>query len=271
MIGSPHAYSAEPPAGISLSVPATRAIHQSQSSAEIEADAGYPENPKIRSVHIYQNVGTMVIEGQAMETFIQERIEWASKKYTLFQGIAFSTHDFYVYWLYCSEEKGANFIYYESPKSPKMEGVFIKGTCSSSSTRTDHHVQMPEIQLPSLHPIEGFEVRGGNLQLLSGKTGTFSVYDLKSAGFKKFEFLPFAVVDCTKCGDEKTAGWYELHSMIWNADRSEVHFGIFYLNLDERNRVELHYSLGFPKLDHVFQGKRFLATWSEALASTPIK
>jgi hypothetical protein len=72
---------------------------------------------------------------------------------------------------------------------------------------------------------------------------------------------PFALVDCsTGCG---TPGWYELHSIYWNAAGTSTCFGIFYLVEGSPSSVALDYSICLPGLDDPTDGGAvFRANWT---------
>jgi hypothetical protein len=71
--------------------------------------------------------------------------------------------------------------------------------------------------------------------------------------------IPFESVDCSACGG---AGWWELHSLLYDPDRQRACFGIFYMAPGATDRVDLTYSITLPDLSDPARFTPFDAEWS---------
>ena len=69
--------------------------------------------------------------------------------------------------------------------------------------------------------------------------------------------LPFTSVDCTMCGG---AGWWELHSLLWNGDAAC--FAILYLQ-NGNEPMQLDCALCLPALDDPFGATLLDGNWSK--------
>ncbi len=216
------------------------------------------------AVEIANNVGTIDIHSMHLSTFIQKRIPWGSM--TLFQGMAFDPTHFYLYWIYCNVQKKVSGFYYESPYSQEGFSDVIIGSCDSTTDKTSTLISLPAVELPMPKGVPGFEIIGDQIHLPASGVGTVAIQNRFHAERENFNFIPFAAVDCMKCGTPRTrneAGWYELHSLFFNELKGRACFGIFYLYADQKYPIDLEYTLCLPDLDRSLDYASFEASWKK--------
>src|SRR5207248_5490615 len=89
---------ASPPATQSISIPPTSGRLSPKYSAEI-AGRG---SRQVGAIRIRGNTGTIEIGGSRMQAVIEERIAWSQKALTLYQGMAFDSSHWQIFWIYCN-------------------------------------------------------------------------------------------------------------------------------------------------------------------------
>ena len=112
--------------------------------------------------------------------------------------------------------------------------VDASGTCTVGAATVTEKLPLPAIDLPFPAAVKGYSIKGTDISLRTDGTG-----DVRTLG-REWNLYPFNVVDCSECA---TPGWFELHSLMWNAAAKRVCFGIFYLDQDEPKSVEFDYPM----------------------------
>jgi hypothetical protein len=192
--------------------------------------------------------------GTPLPAFIYERQPWPQYGYTLYQTFAVGPTDWHLGWFYCADG-GVEDLEYEATDDPQLQTPAVTGSCTETSATVDEQVSLPSSVLALDGLVQGFTVAGPSLTLSGTEVGSMTL-----AG-SSWSVFPFALVDCsTGCG---TPGWYELHSVYWDAAETQTCFGIFYLIVGTPSSVQLQYSICLPDLDDPTGGSAtFDSTWS---------
>ncbi len=206
------------------------------------------------AISVTHNSGTLQIDGMAYPIVVYEQIPWKNFSLTLYQAIAVLADRWAVIWFYCntvpSSPAGAmklTGIEYEDTLGAPLARYEATGTCSATMHLVSTQLSVPASTLAMASPVQGFALTGPTLSYEGLAPG------LMTSGGRSWKVYPFNLVDCSaKCG---TPGWYELHSIFWDATGSETCFGIFYLRASDRTKVDLEYPICLP------QGGGGLDTW----------
>ena len=182
----------------------------------------------IGAFHFDGNIGSIEVNGNILDSFIQKVIPWDSKGYVLYQGLAFNQSNWQIFWLYCNEKNNIASIYYEGMTGPQLSFESASGTCGYHQNTSTQAFTIPKIALSNVNSISGFEIDNSKVFLKSAGIG-----QLKNSPYR---FIPFSLVDCSGCGD---GGWYELHSLFYNS-LNDYCFGIIYLL--PNNKMTIQYS-----------------------------
>jgi hypothetical protein len=214
--------------------------------------------PQGSSFAFTHGVGTITkMGGVSTPAFIYERQPWPQFSYTLYQTLAVDPTYWELGWFYCDNSNSLSYFEYEATDDDGgIHSTAPTGTCSETATSITEHPQLSASVLNLEQVVQGFTVTGTSLALSSAGAGTMT---LNGASWKVF---PFSLVDCsTACG---TPGWYELHSIYWNAGNTQTCFGIFYLVANTPSRVQLEYSICLPDLsDPTGGGVVFDSSWTK--------
>jgi hypothetical protein len=239
------------------------AVHstQKQLSAEYSASINGRGSDRVGEVSISGNVGSIQVSGVSIPTFVQENIPWTDMGYTLYQGLALDESHFYVYWIYCQAGEVAS-IFIEGAGGETLENEQASGQCKSTAQDTSFEVSTPDVVLPPIQPVKGFEIDGDNIYLAQS-TG-LGIVDLGLR--EKYLFSAFSRVDCSDCGQ---GGWQELHALFWNKSMSQVCFGILYLEAKDTTDVVVDYSMCFPDLERKLDKLKIQSTWVMGSNPTP--
>jgi hypothetical protein len=220
-------------------------------------DASGAGTDRIGAIVLAGGAGTARIDGRAMQAAALGRIPFAGDD--VFQVLAVDDARWAVVWIYCSAGtiRGAYVESTDSPGPATSEGV--AGSCNAGTTPADVHVTFPSFNLaaPALSG-QRFVVSGAGVTYDGASPGAITL------GGAALTLYPFGVVDCTRgCGP---VGWYELHSLIWDASTKSASFGILYLYEDAAFPVELAYTVTLPGLTRFGDAIAFPGTtWQRAL------
>jgi hypothetical protein len=207
------------------------------------------------SASITNGVGTLTPPGgTALSAFVYERIPWPQSGFTLYEILAVGPADWHVGWFYCTDA-GLSYLDYEATDSPQLQSFIVTGTCNETASVTQETVSLPASTLKLNGLVQGFTVSGPSLSLSGSDLGSMTINGAKWTVF------PFALVDCSLgCGNP---GWYELHSVYWNAADVRTCFGIYYLFIGYPNLVQIDHSICLPDLGDPTGGRiNFQSTWS---------
>ncbi len=201
----------------------------------------------VGSVSIQGDVGTLEIAGVSFPVVAYEQIPFSAADETLYQLLGASADELLVAWAYCNA--GAlNEIWYETTAGVPVSYEPATGTCTASTAAVSAAVELPAVRLNALELVRGFALQGPTLSFNGSDAG------LMQLGGQSLWVYPFNTVDCTTCGDG-SAGWYELHSVLWNPATSATCFGIYYLFVvSPPAPVGLDYVLCLPTLDDPTNG-----------------
>lgn len=197
----------------------------------------------IGEINIDGSQGTIVINNQTVNTIIYARIPWESANYNLYQGIAFSDTDFFIYWLYCNTTNDSlDQIYYESTDQYEITRELASGTCNVTESASRPSFSFSERDIGISRLVSGYTITGSDISLISGQVGAL-VYNGVN-----FAFYPFEDVDCSNCSE---GPWWELHSIAHDDIGQTTCFTILYLFPDSADTIFSSYSICFPELDDI--------------------
>lgn len=208
----------------------------------------------IGNVDIADSQGTIVINNQTLDTIIYANIPWESSGYNLYQGIAFTDDDFFVYWLYCGiRSNSLDKIYYESTNQYALTLELASGSCNPSDETSQPSFAIAEKNIGVSRLVTGYAITGNDISFSSGQPGTLT-YAFTGA---TFDLYPFETIDCSDCHE---GPWCELHSIASDASVPQACFTILYLFPDSMDTVFSSYSICFPDLDNI--NASLAGTWA---------
>lgn len=220
-------------------------------ATDVAADLNYSAtitgsgSSRFGTIAITDSAGTVEINNETLNTIIYEYIPWDDAGYNLYQGIAFSDSDMFVYWLYCRTSNDAlATIYYESANTYGMTHETATGTCDYAATASQPTFALTELPLTMGSLVSGYTITGDLLSYNGTAAGSYT-YDFDGT---TFDLYPFEEVDCSDCGGD---GWWELHSVAYDVDSAKACFVILYFMAGDEASVYAQYSLCFPDLDNI--------------------
>jgi hypothetical protein len=197
------------------------------------------------------DVGTLDVGGGAAAAFVYATVDEGG--YTLYDGLAVTPTSWDAFYLYCNASGLAD-VYDEQIGGHGMVYEPVTGgSCISTATQTAASVQLPAFSIATPAPIGGYTVSGNAIAIAADGTGTLSI------DATKMPLVVFDDVDCSACGG---AGWFELHSIVWDAARQQVVFVIVYLINGMATSVELAYARSLPDLGDPLGTVVLGAAWS---------
>lgn len=229
------------PADIAVLFPPTNA----SVSLDFDFSATGTGTGLIGNIDIAGSQGTIVIDNQTLNTIVYAKVPWESSGYNLYQGIAFTDADFFVYWLYCSiSDNSLNKIYYESTDRYALTLEWASGNCNPRDGTSQPSFALTERNIGISRLVTGYTITGNDVSLSSGQPGTLT-YTFSGITFVLY---PFEAVDCSGCSE---GPWWELHSITSYAAGPKVCFTVLYLFPDSTDNVFSSYSICFPDLDNI--------------------
>jgi hypothetical protein len=196
-----------------------------------------------------KDVGTFGIDGATPAAFVYATVPFPP--YTLYDGFAVGSASWDAFYLYC--ETGLAEVYDEGISGAALFDRSATGICTALPISTAAHVSLPAFSIPAPTPVAGFTVSGSAITVDGSGTGTI-VIDRQT-----MPLIVFGTVDCTACG---SPGWYELHTVIWDAVRARVVFVIIYLTVGMTTSVQLAYARSLPDLADPIGDVTLPARWS---------
>ena len=201
------------------------------------------------------DVGTLALGGAPVQSFLYMTTPFGAGL-TLYQGFAVGPSRWDVFWLYCtSGTNGTELtsIWDEGIDGPALFPESATGTCNGGNSSTNAQVALPASTIASPTPVDApFTVHGASIDVEHG-AGTLTL-----AG-AALPLVVFGTVDCSQCG---SPGWYELHSVVWDAAHQRTIFVIVYLIDGTMSSVELTYARALPDLSDPIGTIDLPATWS---------
>lgn len=207
---------------------------------------------RVGDISISNSAGTIEFDGETLDTIVYEYIPWESTGYNLYQGIAISDTDLFVYWVYCrTSNDSVALIYYESINQYDIAHEGGSGTCAMQETEVQPALALTERSLDISRLVSGFTITGDEISYDGNVAGTYTY------GETTYALYPFELVDCSDCSG---GDWQELHSILYNAEEAKACFTILYLMEGSEDMVISSYSICFPDLDNV--NAVLTATWT---------
>jgi len=154
-------------------------------------------------------------------------------------------------WITCYDSELA-YVYYETTDGiASQKSQPASGMCDVVDQSHTEPVVLPALSMAAPAVVAGFNVTGPQLS-----------FDSMSAGQATFAgtmwvMYPFHTIDCSACA---SPGWYELHSLFWDAAKRSACLGILYLEVSTTTEVELAYLICLPDVtsplanDQLFYG-----------------
>jgi hypothetical protein len=203
------------------------------------------------SVSFTSDVGTIDLGNGAAAGFVYATV--AEGGYTLYDGFAVSPTSWDAFYLYCNNGALAD-VYDERVAGHGMVYAPVTGgACSSTAVQTAAHVSLPAFSIAAPTPVGGYTVTGPSVDIAGDGTGTLVV------GSARLPLVVFDDVDCSACGG---AGWFELHTIVWDAAHQRAVFLIVYLINGTASSVEIAYARSLPDLGDPLGTRTLEATWT---------
>jgi len=202
------------------------------------------------AISFSSDVGTIDVGNGPAAAFVYATV--AMGGYTLYDGFAVSPTSWDAFYLYCNNSNLAD-VYDERVSGHGMVYAAVTGGgCSATAAQTAAHVALPGFSISAPAPVGGSTVSGSAIDIANG-SGTVVV------GSTRMPLVVFDTVDCSACGGD---GWYELHSIIWDAAQHRAIFVIIYLINGTATSVELAYARSLPDLGDPLGTRTLPATWT---------
>jgi hypothetical protein len=226
------------PSDIEVAFPATDA----SISLDFDFSVTGSGSDLIGDIDISGSQGTIAIGGHKLDTIVYANIPWEEAGRNLYQGVAFSDTDLFVYWFYCSAGSNSLYrIYYESTDNYGMAQESASGTCDLKDRASQPSFSLTKRNIGISRLAQGYTITGDDISLSSGQPGTLTYFDTD------FTLYPFQDVDCSDCSG---GPWWELHSITYDAAGKTACFTILYLYADS-DSVFSGYSICFPDLNDI--------------------
>ncbi len=239
--------------GLGFGMPATLVIGASAGTVTdafaltASGTAGAPYG----AISLSTDVGTLDVGGGAAAAFVYASV--AEGGYTLYDGFAVSPTSWDAFYLYCSTGAVADLYDERIGGHGMVYAAVTGGACSSTAAHTVAQVVLPAFSIAAPPPIAGYTVHGNAIEIAADGTGTLAI------GASRLPLVVFDDVDCTACGG---SGWFELHSIVWDAAAQRVVFVIVYLITGAASSVELAYARSLPDLGDPVGTLTLDATWT---------
>jgi hypothetical protein len=219
--------------------------------------AGSGTPPALGAVSIAADTGTIALDGTSGATAMYNTELFSG--YQIFGSVVISPTSWSIAYPYCMAESLVD-VYAEAVGSGGFALLPASGSCASTTTTTNTAIALPAFAIPTPAAYGDATVSGTQIELDHG-AGQIAI------GGAMLPAVVFNTVDCsTTCG---SPGWYELHTLIWDATTSAATFVIIYLEIGTPASVQLSYGLRLPALDAPFDNEVLDATWTEPSARAP--
>jgi len=180
-------------------------------------------------VDIEDTQGTVRIDDSGpMPAFVFHFSDWPDIGRRLFEGLAVRDGVWFPFWLYCSDDGTLDGFWVERTDQPGWRALSVNGTCAQSSEISTAVIDLPPTTLRKVALTCGFDVStpagvASRVNVAGSQPGNMAF-----PGYQPTTMLVFNTADCrTGCGSRT---WFELHAIVWNHERNEVGFQIFYLD-----------------------------------------
>lgn len=154
-------------------------------------------------------------------------------------------------WVTCYDSELA-YVYYETTDGiASQKSQPASGTCNVVDQSHTEPVVLPALSMAAPAVVTGFTITGPQLSFDSTSAGQATF------GGTTWAMYPFHTIDCSACA---SPGWYELHSLFWDAAKRSACLGILYLEVSSMTEVELAYLVCLPDVtspianDQLFYG-----------------
>jgi hypothetical protein len=209
-------------------------------------DASAAGTKTIGKLALHQGVGSVQLRGKALTLLLyQQSPPWPGTGQIDYQGIAVNKSEWYIFFVRCGAGK-VTWIYYEDANGvgglQDEEAGADANQCLASSElagSADPSVKIPKISIRAPAPTSEWSISGPTLSYTAGVGGNFTASN--GMGYRVY---PFKTVDCSAC---ESPGWYEIHSLFYNASEEQLCFGIIYLH-PNNGKINIAYSLCLPDL-----------------------
>jgi hypothetical protein len=199
------------------------------------------------------DAGTLALGGAAQTSFLYMTTPFGAGL-TLYQGFAVGASRWDVFWLYCTNGTNLTSIWDEGVDGPTLFDENATGTCDPANSTLAVPVDLGASTIAAPMPVaDGYAVHGADIDLAGNGTGTVTL------GGVAMPVVVFGTVDCRSCG---SPGWYELHSVIWDAAQQRAIFVIIYLDDASTDSVLLTYARALPDLTDPIGALSLPATWT---------
>ena len=215
----------------------------------------------VGEIAVADATGTVEIRSRETAAVVYREIPWrAHDERTLYQTLAVAPDALYALWFLCDDAGSIREVWLTGTDNTRMHEEAASGTCELGAE--DHTVaaSLPAVELTAPATVSGYEIDGERISIGADGRGTVTFGDSPYPAFDRtrYDVYAFDDVDCTHtCGGE---GWYELHSLFWNADRAVLAFGVVYIT-EGSTSVDVSHLLALPGLLEPGQ-QHFEATWS---------
>lgn len=157
-----------------------------------------------------------------------------------FQLIAAQDGRLIMTWFTCDMSTNKlGFVYYESTDGDSSSSTAVPGgelpatgTCTVAETPSNVAVSLPAVTMPPPPLVSGFTITGADLSFDGTNPGSANVLG------ETWKMYPFNTVDCSDCANP---GWFELHSLFYDASNQNACLGILYLLGSDPTQTELAY------------------------------
>jgi len=198
-------------------------------SPSFRFDAHVPRTAEGVEANIEDTKGTIRFDDSGpIPAFVFNFADWPDLGRRLFEGLGVRDGVWFPFWLYCADDGTLDRFWVERTDRPGWRGIIVDGTWTQSSQLSTAVIDLPATTLRKVALTCGFDVTTPGDPPSAANLPASHAGSMVFPGYAPTTILVFNTADCrTGCGSRS---WFELHAIMWNRERNEVGFQIWYLD-----------------------------------------
>jgi len=232
-----------------------------------DVDVAGSGTSRIGTFSLEDGIGSITINDKDVSAMAYWVTEWADYGYILFHVIAPEADTLNVLYLY-GQTGNVPYIYHEN-YTLAMEYETSYGSLTGGGGYTTGAPELTTLERApeDVSLVEGVQIAGDSVSYYGGTAG-WLVWEQVT-----YSLYPFEYVDCGDCGSGSEDGWYELHSILEDAD-GRLCFCILYLMQSRTNQIQIGYPICLDPvepLEAVYVDAQWTLDEDEARAFLPLR
>jgi hypothetical protein len=192
-------------------------------------DAHIPRTTEGVEVDLVDTQGTIRFDDSGpIPAFVFHFADWPDLERRLFEGLAVKDGVWFLFWLYCADDGTVDRFWVERTDRPGWRGFIVDGSWAQPPELSTAVIDLPATTLRKVALTCGFDVATPEGSAARANLPASQPGSMAFPGYSSTTVLVFNSADCrTGCGSRS---WFELHAIMWNRERNEVGFQIWYLD-----------------------------------------